>query len=445
LAAWGEGKRSFLVRIALVQQHATADKAENLRRGLAAAREAAARGADLICFAELAFEPFYPQHPAATRPCDTAEPIPGPITEAFCSLAKELGVVVVPNLYERAGEETFDTSPVIDQNGRILGVQRMIHIPDYPGFHETSYYVPGDQGAPVFATGCGRIGIAICYDRHFPEVMRALALSGAEIVLVPQAGAVGEWPDGLFEAEMRVAAFQNGYFVALCNRVGREDTLHFAGESFVCDPSGEVLARAASGEDDLLVCEIDIDRANASMANARFLPDRRPELYGSWIESRETPEPADQPSRDAVVSLREVSAETVRDIIRLSRTMAPGQERLVAANAVSIAQAHFNEHAWYRAIYADETPVGFVMLCDNPEDPRCYLWRLMITGPQQGKGYGRKAMAQVIEYVRSRPGAKEITASYVPRPGNAWPFYESLGFEKTGEVHDGETVIRLRV
>ena len=119
----------------------------------------------------------------------------------------------------------------------------MIHITDYDCFHERGYYCPGDSGAPVYETAYGKIGVAICYDRHYPEYMRALTLSGAEIVFVPQAGAVGEWPEGLYEAELRVAAFQNGYFTALCNRVGQEPKLNFAGESFVCDPSGCVIAR----------------------------------------------------------------------------------------------------------------------------------------------------------------------------------------------------------
>ena len=142
------------------------------------------------------------------------------------------------NLYEREGQHTYDSSPVIDADGTLLGVTRMIHITEYPCFHEQGYYTPGDKGAPVYKTKAGNIGVAICYDRHFPEYMRALAVGGADLVIVPQAGAVDEWPEGLYEAEMRVAAFQNGYFTALCNRVGKEDCLDFAGESFVCGPDG---------------------------------------------------------------------------------------------------------------------------------------------------------------------------------------------------------------
>jgi len=271
------------MRIALVQQHATADQAENLERGLAAIRAAAADGARLVCLAELAFEPFYPQTPAGPDAVERAETIPGPTIDRLRTLAAELGIVLVPNLFERDGDRTFDTSPVIDVDGRLLGATRMVHVPDYAGFHEQGYYAPGDRGLPVYETAVGRVGVAICYDRHYPEAMRSLALDGAQVVLVPQAGAVGEWPDGLFEAEMRVAAFQNGFFVALCNRVGAEEALTFAGESFVCDPGGNVIARAASGADEVLVCDVDLTAADASHARRLFLPDRRPELYAAWL------------------------------------------------------------------------------------------------------------------------------------------------------------------
>ena len=271
------------MRIALVQQHATLDLEDNLGRGLAALETAAGGGAELVCYAELAFEPFYPQRPADGNPRDMAQEVPGPVTEAFAARAAELGVVVVLNLFERAGDRCFDCSPVIDSDGTLLGRTRMVHITDYPCFHEQGYYSPGDTGAPVFDTAIGRIGVAICYDRHYPEYMRALALAGAEIVVVPQAGAVGEWPDGLYEAELRVAAFQNGYFTALCNRVGREENLDFAGESFVCAPDGRVVARAPQSEDHILYADIDLTEVASSHARRLFLRDRRPELYPDWL------------------------------------------------------------------------------------------------------------------------------------------------------------------
>ncbi len=271
------------MNIALVQQHASPDKGDNIARGLRAFEAAARAGAELVCFAELAFEPFYPQNPAGPGSREQAEPVPGRLTDAFAAKARELGVVAVLNLFERDGTRTFDCSPVIDADGALLGRTRMIHITEYACFHEQGYYTPGDTGAPVYKTRAGNIGVAICYDRHYPEYMRALAVAGADLVIVPQAGTVGEWPEGLYEAEMRVAAFQNGYFVALCNRVGHEEKLSFAGESFVCAPDGVIIARAPQGTDTILYADVDFARNRSSHARELFLQHRRPELYAAWI------------------------------------------------------------------------------------------------------------------------------------------------------------------
>ncbi len=271
------------MKIALIQQHATKDKSANVARGLASLESAARNGAQLACFAELAFEWFYPQLPADKGFRELAEPIDGPTVKAFQQKARELGIVTVINLYEREGQNTYDSSPVIDADGTLLGVTRMIHITDYPCFHEQGYYTPGDKGAPVFTTKAGKIGVSICYDRHFPEYMRALAVGGADLVIVPQAGAVDEWPEGLYEAEMRVAAFQNGYFTALCNRVGKEEKLDFAGESFVCGPDGEVIARAAKSADAILYADIDLAKTAESNARRLFMKHRRPQLYADWL------------------------------------------------------------------------------------------------------------------------------------------------------------------
>lgn len=273
------------MKIALIQQHATATKSDNVVRGLRAATDAARNGAELICFAELAFEHFHPQKPAGKNALDLAESLPGPTTDAFQKLAREHGVVFVLNLYERDGTHAYDSSPVIDADGSLLGRTRMIHITEYSCFHEQGYYTPGDTGAPVYDTRVGKIGVAICYDRHYPEYMRKLALGGAELVIVPQAGAIDEWPEGLYEAEMQVAAFQNGYFVALCNRVGKEDCLTFAGESFVCAPDGRVIARAPKGEDFILYADINLATTRESHAHRLFLRDRRPELYEEWFKT----------------------------------------------------------------------------------------------------------------------------------------------------------------
>jgi len=145
------------------------------------------------------------------------------------------------------------------------------------------------------------------------------------------------------------------------------------------------------------------------------------------------------------VRLREVTAETVRDVCRLSETLSDEQQKMVAPNAVSIAQAHFEPKAWFRAIYAGETLVGFVMLYINPEGADYYLWRLMIGGEHQGKGYGLRAMEQVIDHVRGLPEATVLRASYVPIEGGPKGFYHKLGFEPTGAVDHGEVVIERKL
>ncbi len=275
------------MRLALAQIVSSEDRGRNLERALAALDEAAAAGADLVVFAEVVLDRFFPQYRCNDLPykaVDLAETVPGPTTEKLAAKAREHGMVVVFNLYEVDAEgRTFDSSPVIDADGAVLGVTRMIHITDYEGFHETDYYHPGDTGAPVYATRAGKIGVAICYDRHYPEYMRALALGGADLVVIPQAGTLGEWPEGLFEAEVRTAAFQNGYFAALCNRVGVEDELTFSGESFVVDPDGRVLAQGKRLEEDLVVIDVDLGQCQTSCGRRLFRRDRRPELYPDWV------------------------------------------------------------------------------------------------------------------------------------------------------------------
>ncbi len=274
------------MKIALIQQHASTDNETNLQRGLGAARQAADQGAQVICFAELAFDRFLPQVQATPELLSRAESIPGPTTDAFRELAIDKKVVIILNIFERDGGLTFDSSPVIDADGTILGTTRMVHITEYEYFHEQGFYTPSDNGVVAFDTRYGKIGVAICYDRHYPEYMRALAVAGAELVVVPQAGSVGEWPDGLYEAELQVAAFQNGYFTALCNRVGEEENLTFAGESFVCGPDGRVLTRAAEGTDEILYCDLDLDQVAQSHARKLFMRDRRPELYEDWLNPK---------------------------------------------------------------------------------------------------------------------------------------------------------------
>lgn len=275
------------MRIALAQIASSPDRDANLSRALAAMAEARRAGADLVAFAEVVLDRFFPQAPDDHAAFQLAEPIPGPTAGRIAAQARELGIVTVFNLYESGADgRRFDSSPVFDADGRLLGVTRMLHITQYEGFYEQTYYDPGDnarRGMPVYDTRAGRIGVAICYDRHYPEVMRSLGLQGAELVVIPQAGTVGEWPEGMYEAEVRTAAFQNGYFTALVNRVGEEGRLTFSGESFVVDPEGRVLARGKSLAEDLVVCDVDLGLCRESTARRLFWRDRRPDLYRSWF------------------------------------------------------------------------------------------------------------------------------------------------------------------
>lgn len=153
--------------------------------------------------------------------------------------------------------------------------------------------------------------------------------------------------------------------------------------------------------------------------------------------------PATAVTPDATVTLREITSETLHPILRLQ--VADHQKNFVAPNSVSIAEAYFEPVAWFRGIYADETPVGFVMVYDNAEKPEYVLWRFMIDQRYQRMGFGGRALQQVMEYVRTRPGAKTLLTSYVPGDDNAGPFYESLGFVHTGEEDDGELVMKVEL
>jgi N-carbamoylputrescine amidase len=267
------------VRIGLAQVAAGDDIDANVERGLGWVDKAAAEGCELCVFPEMAFHPFFPQHRADASYFAWAEPIPGRITEAFQERAKRNGIVVIPNIFELAGPgRHYDASPVIDADGSLLGVARMIHIAEEPGFNERYYYWPGDSGFEVHQTAAGPIGMAICYDRHFPEHLRALTIAGAELILSPFAGTSGD-PGRGYEIEMQGAAFSNAVFIGCCNRVGSEPELIFSGGSFVVDPSGEVIATAGTDEE-LLVVDIDRRQVAENRVARPFLRDRRPELYG---------------------------------------------------------------------------------------------------------------------------------------------------------------------
>ena len=267
------------MRIALIQQTASEDNESNIVKGLKNIDKAAEMGAELAVFAELAFTRFYPQYRANKNLSELAEPVPGPTTKRFMDKAKEHNMVIVINLFEIEKGHTYDSSPVIDSDGSLLGTTRMVHIADYECFYEKSYYEEGNHGAQVYNTAVGKVGVAICYDRHYPEFMRALGIKGAEVVVIPQAGTIGEWPDGLYEAELQVASFHNGYFCALANRVGKEDQMEFAGESVITNPEGRIIAQSPSRIDDILIHNLDLSEVEKSNARTMFFRDRRPDIY----------------------------------------------------------------------------------------------------------------------------------------------------------------------
>jgi N-carbamoylputrescine amidase len=229
---------------------------------------------------------FFPQYRAEKGYFDWGEPVPGPLTGRFQERAARLGLATVINLFERAAPgRYYDCSPVFDLQGRFLGKQRMTHILEGPGYNERYYYWPGDSGYPVFDIGPTHIGVAICYDRHFPELMRALALNGAELVVVPTATAALEAQfRAVWEIEMQAAAVANGLFVAVVNRAGVDDTLTFFGGSFAVDPYGRVLARAPEDNVALLLVDLDLDLVEQARRDMPFLRDRRPDSYGPLVK-----------------------------------------------------------------------------------------------------------------------------------------------------------------
>jgi len=268
------------IRIALAQVSASEDIEGNLKKAEAFMREAAGKKAHIICFPEMGFMRFFPQYRAEKKYFDLAETIPGSTVKRFQNLAGKLGIITIINIFEKENDELyFNSSPVIDSDGTLLGKAHMMHIAEEPCFHEKFYYQPGRTAFPVFRTKHGTIGMAICYDRHFPEHIRALTIQGAEIIFIPQAGIKGN-PIELYEIEMQAASFTNQIFIGLVNRTGVEDEMEFVGGSFVTDPAGEMVARAGIDKEELLIAECDLTMIEKMRRERPFLRDRRPELYG---------------------------------------------------------------------------------------------------------------------------------------------------------------------
>ncbi|MGK2876311.1 MAG: nitrilase-related carbon-nitrogen hydrolase [Nocardioides sp.] len=278
-----------VVRAAISQTTWTGDKASMLDKHESFARAAAADGAQVICFQELFYGPYFgiTQDKAYYA---YAEPVDGPVVTRFAALARELGMVMVLPIYEEAQTGVYyNTAVLVDADGTVLGSYRKNHLPHVEKFWEKFYFRPGNLGYPVFETAIGTVGMYICYDRHFPEGWRALGLAGAHIVFNPNATKPG-LSNRLWEIEGPAAAVANGYFVLQPNRVGLEDNeygdqaVDFYGTSQVIDPRGNIVGDLGSAtSEELLIRDLDMDLVRQMRDDWQFYRDRRPDTYSKVV------------------------------------------------------------------------------------------------------------------------------------------------------------------
>ncbi|WP_147104511.1 nitrilase-related carbon-nitrogen hydrolase [Nesterenkonia populi] len=276
-----------MVRVALSQTAWTGDKETMLAKHEDFVRRAAAEGVQAICFQELFYGPYF-GITEERKYYSFAEPADGPIVQRFAALAQEHSMVMVLPIYEEEMAGVYyNTAVVVDADGAILGKYRKNHIPHVDSFYEKFYFRPGNLGWPVFDTAVGRIGVSICYDRHFPEGWRMLGLGGAEIVFNPNASKPG-LSNRLWELEQPTAAAANGYFVVVPNRVGKEDNeygekaVSFYGTSYVADPRGNFVGETGSSEhEELLIRDIDKEQIREVRDSWQFYRDRRPDTYSA--------------------------------------------------------------------------------------------------------------------------------------------------------------------
>jgi len=276
-----------ILRAALVQMKADRRPERNLARALDYLAAAAKRGARLVVLQELFRSPYFcfeEDHDSFSL----AEPIPGPTTEALGRAAKEHGVVVVAPIFERRAAGVYHNSAaILDADGSIVDTYRKMHIPDDPGYYEKFYFAPGDLGFKATRTAAGTLGTLICWDQWFPEAARLTALAGADLLIYPTA--IGGIPRDsrqdharqadAWETTQRSHAIANGVFVLAANRVGVENGVRFWGGSFVCDPLGEVIAKASRDRDEVLVVDLDLRKVEHARRHWPFLRDRRIDAY----------------------------------------------------------------------------------------------------------------------------------------------------------------------
>jgi len=280
----------------MVQTTCSTEPRENLEKAIARVREAAARGAQIVCLEEL----FHSQYFCRDEDHEffkLAETIPGPSTEALGKVARELRIVIVASLFEhRAAGLYHNTAVVLGADGAIAGMYRKMHIPDDPLYFEKFYFTPGDLGFQNFDTPFGRIGVLVCWDQWYPEGARITALQGANILFYPTA--IGWHPSekaqygaGQLDAwrtMQRAHAIANGVYVAAVNRVGfegpRERGIEFWGSSFICDPFGQVMEQASSDKEEILIAECDPARIEEVRQHWPFMRDRRIDAYSGILQ-----------------------------------------------------------------------------------------------------------------------------------------------------------------
>jgi N-carbamoylputrescine amidase len=286
------GKNPQEISLGLIQMTSGADPDENIAKALGRIRQAAAKGAKIVCLGELFRSRYFCQTEDA-RNFKLAEPVPGPTTEALQDTARQLEVVIVASVFEKRSAGIYhNTGVVIDADGSLAGQYRKMHIPDDPLYYEKFYFTPGDLGFPSFQTRYARIAVLVCWDQWFPEGARLASLSGAQILFYPTAigwipkepRIIAEQQRSAWELIQRSHAVANGVFVAVTNRVGREGKINFWGNSFVAGPFGEIVARANSDKEQTLIASCDLRKIEDTRQSWPFLRDRRIDAYASLSE-----------------------------------------------------------------------------------------------------------------------------------------------------------------
>ncbi len=264
------------MRLAMAQIRMSGDVEENLEKSLRFMRSAKENGAELIFFPEIQLSPFFPQYEGrdAERYALTLD---DPAVLALRDTCREIGIFASPNIYLSENGKYYDASLLIDDRGELLGVSKMVHIAQAEQFYEQDYYTPSEEGFIVYDTSIGKIGIVICFDRHYPESIRTSALRGADLVVVPTANTKSE-PMELFAWEIKIPAFQNSTNILMVNRVGLEDEMDFAGETLYAGPSGETIY-IADDQERLIIEEMDLDAAREMREKKPYVSLRRTELY----------------------------------------------------------------------------------------------------------------------------------------------------------------------